>query len=61
MYQKLKSFSKTQGKISKNLKFLANPLSSSKAGKTSKKACSSSTFITFSKRLSDHRDFDSDQ
>ena len=34
--QKLKNLPKTQGKISKNLKFPANPLSS-KAGKTSKK------------------------
>ena len=37
--QKLKNLPKTQGKISKNLKFPANPLSSN-AGKTSKKrAC----------------------
>ena len=35
--QKLKNLPKTQGKISKNLKFPANPLSS-KAGKTSKKS-----------------------
>ena len=34
--QKLKKIPKTQGKISKNLKFPANPLAS-KAGKTSKK------------------------
>jgi len=34
--QKLKKLPKTQGKISKNLKFPANPLTS-KAGKTSKK------------------------
>ena len=36
IYQKLKSLPKTQGKISKNLKFPVNPLSS-KAIKTSKK------------------------
>ena len=37
--QKLKNLPKTQGKISKNLKFPANPISSN-AGKTSKKrAC----------------------
>ena len=44
--QKLKKLPKTQGKISKNLKFPANPLSS-KARKTSKKKSGLAVLATF--------------